>query len=118
MNWKNIKKGLESLVLGGALALGSLGITGCVNKELTELRKQYPNTKIVFTLRKGNSQIYEIDINGKIRKFHNSKYNELYPAFSPDGKKIAFVSDRDGSYQIHTMNTDGTEQKRLTNSSS
>jgi Tol biopolymer transport system component len=35
-------------------------------------------------------------------------------AFSPDGKKMAFVSARDGNNEIYVMNPDGT-QTRLTN---
>jgi dipeptidyl aminopeptidase/acylaminoacyl peptidase len=31
--------------------------------------------------------------------------------------KIAFASDRDGSYEIYVMNSDGSNQTRLTNSS-
>jgi Tol biopolymer transport system component len=36
------------------------------------------------------------------------------PAWSPDGKKIAFVSIRDGVSQICVMNADGTDQRQLT----
>jgi Tol biopolymer transport system component len=35
------------------------------------------------------------------------------PAWSPDGRKIAFVSHRDGSYGIYVMNADGSGQQRL-----
>jgi TolB protein len=35
------------------------------------------------------------------------------PAWSPDGKRIAFTSDR-RRQAIYTMNADGTKQKRLT----
>ena len=37
------------------------------------------------------------------------------PAWSPDGTKIAFVSDRDGNLEIYVMNADGSGQTRLTN---
>ena len=37
------------------------------------------------------------------------------PAWSPDGTKIAFTSNRDGNYEIYTMNADGTGQTSLTN---
>jgi dipeptidyl aminopeptidase/acylaminoacyl peptidase len=38
-----------------------------------------------------------------------------YPAWSPDGLKIAFRSYRDGNYEIYVMNADGTGQPtRLT----
>ena len=37
--------------------------------------------------------------------------------FSPDSKKIVFVSDRDGNNEIYVMNMDGSPQKRLTQNS-
>ena len=40
--------------------------------------------------------------------------SEIYPTWSPDGTKIAFVSDRDGDMEIYTMNTDGTGQVKRT----
>jgi Tol biopolymer transport system component len=40
------------------------------------------------------------------------------PAWSPDGKKIAFTSDRDdASGEIYTMNPNGQGIERLTNNS-
>lgn len=38
------------------------------------------------------------------------------PAWSPDGSKIAFVSDRDGNYEIYVMDANGSNQERLTHS--
>ena len=35
-------------------------------------------------------------------------------AWSPDGRKITFVSDRDGTYEVYVMNADGSGQRRLT----
>jgi len=40
--------------------------------------------------------------------------DEDYPAWSPDGTKIAFVSNRDGNNEIYVMNSDGTNPTRLT----
>jgi uncharacterized protein YjdB len=37
------------------------------------------------------------------------------PAFSPDGSRIAFVSQRDGNAEIYVMNADGTGTTRVTN---
>jgi Tol biopolymer transport system component len=40
--------------------------------------------------------------------------NEFQPAFSPDGTRIAFTSNRDGDNDIYVMDADGTNQVRLT----
>ena len=40
------------------------------------------------------------------------------PAWSPDGARIAFYSERDGNAEIYVMNADGSGVTRLTNSSS
>lgn len=38
------------------------------------------------------------------------------PVWSPDGRKIAFLSTRDGNPEIYVMKADGTDQQRLTES--
>jgi Tol biopolymer transport system component len=40
--------------------------------------------------------------------------SDAFPAWSPDGSKIAFESQRDGNYEIYTMNADGSGLTRLT----
>jgi TolB protein len=36
------------------------------------------------------------------------------PAFSPDGTRVAFTSNRDGNPEIYVMNRDGSDVRRLT----
>jgi Tol biopolymer transport system component len=43
-----------------------------------------------------------------------STSRDRLPTWSPDGSRIAFVSDRDGNSEIYVMNADGTRQRRLT----
>lgn len=37
------------------------------------------------------------------------------PEWSPDGRRIVFMSKRDGNPEIYVMNADGSEQRNLTN---
>lgn len=39
---------------------------------------------------------------------------DVSPTWSPDGKQIAFVSDRNGELQIYVMNSDGSNLRRIT----
>lgn len=41
--------------------------------------------------------------------------SDFEPAWSPDGKQIAFISARDGPNDIYVMQSDGTQVVRLTN---
>ena len=47
----------------------------------------------------------------------NSRHHDRDPAWSPDGTQMAFVSDRDGNWEIYVMDIDGENLKRLTNHS-
>ena len=37
------------------------------------------------------------------------------PSWSPDGKQIAFDTDRDGNLEVHAINFDGSGLLRMTN---
>ena len=47
----------------------------------------------------------------------NAAADGFWPAWSPDGAKIAFMSERDGNWEIYVMNANGSSQTRLTNNS-
>jgi len=44
----------------------------------------------------------------------NNPARDMYPAWSPDEKKIVFCSDRGGKSEVYMMNVDGSEQHLLT----
>ena len=39
--------------------------------------------------------------------------NNVAPAWSPDGRSVAFLSDREGDWRVYVMNADGSGQRRL-----
>ena len=52
-----------------------------------------------------------------LRQLTDNNVIDWDPAWSPDGKHIAFVSDRDGDEDIYVMNSDGTGVRDLTETS-
>ncbi len=59
--------------------------------------------------------IYIVPIDGgEAWKFTESEGSDYSPCWSPDGKSLAFVSDREGTPQIWTIPSDGGEARRIT----
>lgn len=59
--------------------------------------------------------IYTMPIaGGTPRRIAEGLAYEHQPRFSPDGRRIAFVSDRGGGDNIWLMNVDGSDKKQLT----
>jgi Tol biopolymer transport system component len=64
------------------------------------------------------SSIFVMKIDGTdVRRLtHSGGHHDLYPAYSPDGTKIVFASDRlssNASLDLFTMNANGTDIKRI-----
>jgi Tol biopolymer transport system component len=72
-------------------------------------------TKIFFTRALPTRQITAINTDGTNTVQLTSAGNNFFPTVSPDGKRIAFISDRDGNHEIYAMSVDGNTQVRLTN---
>jgi Tol biopolymer transport system component len=61
------------------------------------------------------SNIWIVDVDGvRIRELTTGNWRDSQPVWSPDGKRIAFLSDRDGTNQLHVMWVDTREVAQLT----
>ncbi len=54
-----------------------------------------------------------VDASGFTR-LTNNDVDDVTPAWSPDGRRITFASERDGNLEIYVMNADGSGVNRLT----
>ena len=102
--------------------------SGQTNLTINPATEGYPawspdGSRIAFNSdRDGQDDIYVIDVavpggsagdHGETLLTYNLTI-DYYPVWSPDGRRIAFVSDRDGNLEIYVMNADGTGLTRLT----
>ncbi len=77
---------------------------------------------VAYTIRETNwdDNVYETEIwladvqSGATRQLTNSKKSSNAPAWSPDGRKLAFGSDRDDKRQIYLIDLGGGEAMKLT----
>ena len=84
--------------------------------------------RIAFSARREGHVVHNLDITyeiyvmdadgGNQQRLTENRKNDMYPSWSPGGKRIAFVSDRKGdfaNYDIYVMDADGGNQQKLTN---
>ena len=64
----------------------------------------------------GAYEIYVMLADGsRPTRITNNAAADFEPSWSPDGKRLAFYTLRDGNYEIYVMNADGSSPKNLTN---
>src|SRR5215467_10516336 len=67
---------------------------------------------IVFDLL---GDLYTLPITGgEATRITSGQAYDMQPAFSPDGKKLVFISDRNGSENVWISNADGTHARAIT----
>ena len=105
-----------------ALAIGLLACAAHADPSPTPTPTPVPvnNGWIAFATNQGDSEIYLIDPTGvDIRGVTNNTASDGSPKWAPDGRNIAFVSDRDHfKYEIYVIDVyhpGGSVTTRLTN---
>ncbi|MGK7296098.1 MAG: TolB family protein [Candidatus Wenzhouxiangella sp. M2_3B_020] len=93
---------------------------------LTFPRFSYPtwafgDSKILYESQvTGNWEIWTVDLQGlqdaggSVTRITDNDHLDRMPSLSPDGRSIAFISDRDGDYELFRMNADGSDPVQLT----
>lgn len=99
------------------LACISLGLTAAAAGAETPLWLRdvqiSPDGKDIVFCYKGD--IYKVAAEGgKAVALTSQESYECSPVWSPDGKQIAFASDRNGGFDVYTVAADGGQAKRLT----
>jgi dipeptidyl aminopeptidase/acylaminoacyl peptidase len=65
---------------------------------------------------RGNADLHLLDLeSGALRPLTSHEKSDSGAVFSPDGRRIAFVSARDGQAQAYAIPVDGGEATKLTN---
>jgi len=60
-------------------------------------------------------KLWRMDLRtGERRIIVDSRYEEYFPQYSPDGRKVAFQSDRSGNFEVWTCDADGANCQQLT----
>jgi Tol biopolymer transport system component/DNA-binding winged helix-turn-helix (wHTH) protein len=74
-----------------------------------------PDGSLIYTSRSAESlDLWTLAPDGAKQQLTSFAGNNFHPAVSPDGKFIAFVSDRSGSQSIWIANADGSDPVQLT----
>jgi len=64
---------------------------------------------------RSRSNLWVVDIDGRrVRELTHGDWHDSAPVWSPDGKRIAYLSDRDGTTQIHVLWVETKEVAQLT----
>jgi hypothetical protein len=86
--------------------------------QLQYVRASHDGTRVAFTFKDLNGRVDVAVlnlINGEITRVTNDDAVTITPAWHPDDKRLLYVSDRDGVYNLYSHHLETGEVQRLTN---
>ena len=124
LTWNSDNPQIASVGEDGTVAGAGYGhakVTATAPGGKTAAADVYVVGEIIVASSRGNPpgkyQLYAVERSNlaQLTKLTPDTTSASDPAFSPDGSRIAFVSQRDGNAEIYIMNADGTGSTRITN---
>jgi Tol biopolymer transport system component len=102
------------------LSTQDVGLIRSCSRKIETLRLNPAGDRFVFSLGMDGDgdqyrEICTMDVDGdSLHRLTDNEYWDLYPCWSPDGSRIAFLSWRDATLDIYIMNAlDGSDQHLL-----
>ena len=117
-----IKTRLRQMAVAAILAMGLLLVAQIDSADATFSGK---NGVIAFESNRttgkdvhnptGDTEIFIARPDGSgLEQLTHIKAEDFSPAFSPNGRQIAFVSERDGDFEPYNMEADGSQERNVT----
>lgn len=103
---------MKKSILTSAAIAAAFGLQAVTPLWLRDVRISPDGSQIAFTYK---GDIYKVPAKGgDAVRLTSLPSHESRPIWSPDGKSIAFASDRNGGSDIYIMSADGGSARRLT----
>lgn len=103
---------MKKSILTSAAIAAAFGLQAVTPLWLRDVRISPDGSQIAFTYK---GDIYKVPAKGgDAVRLTSLPSHESRPVWSPDGKSIAFASDRNGGSDIYIMSADGGSARRLT----
>src|SRR4051794_13461696 len=107
--------GPRRIVAGLGMGLSTLALAVDVSPAGAQSTPRVDDRIVIDSEHTGNDEIYIVNGDGSgVVQLTNHPAQDSAPVWSPDGRRIAFVSDRNEKADIYVMGTDGANLTRLT----
>jgi len=113
--WKIMVRGfvMPFRVLMLAVWMSATAVPGADRVQLVTAPDLSPNGKSLLFVHRGD--IWRVaTAGGEAQRITSHSAADSEPNYSPDGKRVAFVSDRTGSRQVYVLNDGNSEPQQLT----